>query len=66
MKRFIVLITAAFLSIVSFGQQFEQAKIDPVTFDKVKVKVGADFAIQLQMLDHEADVELIDLKKQEI
>ncbi|MCE4565936.1 hypothetical protein INQ51_16575 [Maribellus sp. CM-23] len=62
MKRFIVLITAAFLSIVSFGQQFEQAKIDPVTFDKVKVKVGADFAIQLQMLDHEADVELIDLK----
>lgn len=62
MKRFIVLITAAFVSMISFGQQFEQPKLDPSTFEDVKVKVGADFAIQLQMIDHEADVELIDLK----
>ena len=62
MKRFIVLITAAFVSMISFGQQFEQPKLDPSTFEDVKVKVGGDFAIQLQMLDHEADVELIDLK----
>ncbi|WP_167616424.1 hypothetical protein [Maribellus sediminis] len=62
MKRFILVITAAFVSMISFGQQFEQAKLDPTTFEKVKVKVGADFAIQLQAIDHEADVELIDLK----
>jgi len=62
MKRIILLITVAFVSMISFGQQFEQAKLDPTTFEKVKVKVGADFAIQLQALDHEADVELIDLK----
>lgn len=62
MKRFILVIIAAFVSMISFGQQFEQAKLDPSTFEKVKVKVGADFAIQLQALDHEADVELIDLK----
>lgn len=62
MKRFILVITAAFVSMISFGQQFEPAKLDPTTFEKVKVKVGADFAIQLQAIDHEADVELIDLK----
>ncbi len=62
MKKFILLIAAAFVSMVTFGQQFEQAKLNPNEFENVKVKVGADFAIQLQMLDHEADVELIDLK----
>lgn len=62
MKRLIILVSATIISMMSFGQQFEKAKLDPSAFEKVKVKVGADFAIQLQMLDHEADVELIDLK----
>ena len=62
MKKFIILIIATVVSMVSFGQQFEKAKLDASKFEDVKVKVGADFAIQLQMLDHEANVDLIDLK----
>ncbi len=62
MKKFIILITVTLVSMVSFGQQFEKAKLDASKFEDVKVKVGADFAIQLQMLNHEANVDLIDLK----
>lgn len=61
MKKFILFIAIAFVSTATFAQ-FEKAKLNATEFENVKVKVGADFAIQLQMLDHEADVELIDLK----
>jgi hypothetical protein len=62
MQRIFFLVYFALISIFSIGQQFEEPK--PVTdeFEKVNVKVGGDFAIQLQSLDHEAPVELIDLK----
>lgn len=62
MQRIFFSVFFALISIISFGQQFEEPK--PVTdeFEKVNVKVGGDFAIQLQSLDHEAPVELIDLK----
>ncbi len=62
MQRIFFPVYFALISIISFGQQFEEPK--PVTdeFEKVNVKVGGDFAIQLQSLDHEAPVELIDLK----
>jgi hypothetical protein len=46
----------------SFSQNFEKEQIDDQEFTNLKVKVGADFALQLQALDHEAPVELIDLK----
>ncbi len=44
-----------------FAQQFEEPKLE-TDVDQVKVKVGGDFAIQYQGLNHEAPVELIDLK----
>ncbi len=52
----------ALLSTGLFAQQFEAPQLDNKAFDKLRVKVGADFALQLQALDHEAAVELIDLK----
>lgn len=62
MKKVFILLLAAFISILSFGQQFEKPKLDASEFENLKVKVGAGFALQLQALDHEAPVELIDLK----
>ena len=54
MKRSILLATALMISVFAFGQTYETPQIDNEEFDKVKVSVGADFALQLQMLDHEA------------
>lgn len=52
MKR-IIFITAMFIMAMSVNaQQFEDQKADLPEFDKVKVKVGGDFAIQLQGLSH--------------
>jgi hypothetical protein len=62
MKHFIILFSAMLLSMASLSQRFEAEQIDDNAFEKLKVKVGADFALQLQALDHEAPVELIDLK----
>ncbi len=45
-----------------FAQQFEQPKLNPESFEKVRPTVGGDFALQFQGIDHEADgVELIPL-----
>jgi len=54
MKRSILIATAILVSVFAFGQTYEAPQIDGEEFEKVKVKVGADFALQLQMLDHEA------------
>lgn len=62
MQRLIVLIYLVLAGMPSFSQQFEKPKPDADGFEKVQVKVGGDFAIQLQAIDHEAPVELIDLK----
>jgi len=62
MKQISIFIISLLFSVQSFSQQFEKPKADANEFEKLKVKVGADFAIQLQTIDHEADVELIDLK----
>ena len=61
MQRAIIFICFALISIFSFGQQFEKTKPETDEFEKVMVKVGGDFALQLQAIDHEAPVELIDL-----
>jgi hypothetical protein len=58
------LLMAFMLSIgISIYAQFEEDKLNPEDFKDLKVKVGADFALQYQGISHEADVELIDLKK---
>jgi hypothetical protein len=62
MKTTIIFSLALFLNLGLYAQQFEKPQIDDQEFEKLKVKVGGDFAIQLQALDHEAPVELIDLK----
>jgi hypothetical protein len=62
MRKMMLLGLAFFMSMGLFAQQFEKPQLDDQEFDKLKVKVGGDFAIQLQALDHEAPVELIDLK----
>jgi hypothetical protein len=46
---------------VSYSKVFEAPKIDGSTFDKVKVSVGGDFAMQFQSLQHHADSLLIPL-----
>lgn len=62
MKNLIIVFFAMLISLPSFSQNFEKEQIDDQEFNNLKVKVGADFALQLQALDHEASVELIDLK----
>lgn len=62
MKNLTILIVTVLFSISSFAQKFEKEKIGADEFGNVNVKVGGDFAIQLQALDHEAPVELIELK----
>lgn len=61
MKKVMILLSALLIQVVAFGQKFEEPKL-ATNDDQVKVKVGGDFAIQYQSLNHEAPVELIDLK----
>ncbi len=61
MKKLLILFSALLIATWSFSQQFEYPKLSTDN-DEVKVKVGGDFALQFQALDHEAPVELIDLK----
>ena len=47
---------------MGFSQNFEEKKLDGNTFEKLKVRVGADFAMQFQALNHYSDsVSLIPL-----
>jgi hypothetical protein len=55
MKKTILFAGLLWISVALFGQQFEDPQLTGKKFDKVKVKVGGDFAIQYQMLDHHAD-----------
>ena len=45
------------------AQKFEEDKLDPADFEKLKVNVGADFTLQFQGLSHTADSALIPLGK---
>lgn len=62
MKKISLIFAVLFMAVIASAQNFEQPKVNADNFEDVKVKVGGDFAIQLQSLDHEAPVELIDLK----
>lgn len=61
MKRFFYLLLIALVPALGYGQNFEEDKIDGSEFEKVKVGIGADFAVQFQALDHSADSTLIPL-----
>jgi len=55
MKNFLAIIFTLVTATGVYGQQFEESVADTVNFDKPKVRVGADFAMQFQALDHHAD-----------
>lgn len=59
----LLIILLALITANMSGQDFEQKKIDSTDFDGLKVKLGADFAIQFQGLNHHADSALIPLGK---
>lgn len=63
MKRKILLILSGFIFSLAIQAQFEEPKPDPADFEKIKVRVGADFAMQYQLLNHYADSSLIPLGK---
>lgn len=52
MKKIVLLVVLYSVSISLFSQ-FEKEKLDVNSFDKVEVKVGGDFALQLQGLQHD-------------
>jgi len=62
MKKIILVLASLFLGLSVFAQQFEAEKKNPEDFKKIKVYVGADFALQMQAINHEASIELLDLK----
>ena len=59
MKR--VLLISIFGTILSLSAlaQFEETKLKGEDFEKLKVRLGADFAMQYQVLNHHADTTLI-------
>lgn len=63
MKKVMILVAMVLVQMYAFAQKtFEEPKLE-TNVDHVKVKVGADFALQYQALNHEApSAELIDLK----
>jgi hypothetical protein len=59
-KNFIVAILILWTA-AAFSQNFEEQKLTGDDFEKLSVKVGGDFALQYQILKHNADSALIPL-----
>src|SRR4030042_5108637 len=55
MRNVFAIICTLIISTGAYGQLFEEWVADRGNFDKPKVRVGADFAVQFQALDHHAD-----------
>ncbi len=63
MKRLLLFFSAGIIfSLASFGQ-FEEPQLSGKDFEKKTVRLGADFAMQYQLLNHYADTTLIPLGK---
>lgn len=60
MKRILIVFMMLTLVTNVFSQQFENQKSDLPVFEKLKVKVGGDFAIQYQGLNHSNSNDTID------
>jgi hypothetical protein len=52
MRRIFLVISLLILGLSAFSQQFEDQKSDIPEFEKIRIKVGGDFALQFQALDH--------------
>jgi hypothetical protein len=59
-QKFLLFIALLAITSEMFAQ-FEEPQLMKDDFEKIRVDVGGDFALQYQALDHEADVELIPL-----
>src|SRR4030042_2949538 len=55
MRNVFAIICTLIISTGAYGQLFEESVADTGNFDKSKVRVGADFAMQFQALEHHAD-----------
>ncbi|MFC0875734.1 hypothetical protein ACE01N_04025 [Saccharicrinis sp. FJH2] len=65
MRNLIAAVLIVLTGVTGFAQNFEAPKLDASKFEKVKAKVGGDFAIQYQALNHSingSSDSLIDLK----
>ncbi|MFB6317801.1 hypothetical protein [Saccharicrinis sp. FJH54] len=65
MRNLIAAVLVVLTGLSGFAQNFEAPKLDASKFEKVKVKVGGDFAIQYQALNHSingSSDSLVDLK----
>jgi hypothetical protein len=63
MKRTTALLFLLFAVIGAYGQEFEESVTGYEGLKKPEVKIGADFAMQFQFLNHHADSTLIPLGK---
>jgi len=63
MKRIVLLLLAVNTMILSFGQFEEKQWTGQEEEQQKKVRIGADFAMQYQLLNHHADSNLIPLGK---
>ena len=61
MKNTFILSVLLIITVSSYGQKFEEPQLTGDEFQKVKAKVGGDFALQYQILNHHADSTLIPL-----
>jgi len=60
MKKYLFVVLLV-ISGYALKAQFEQPQLRGDDFEKVNVKLGGDFALQYQILDHHADSALIPL-----
>ena len=63
MKKLILISIITAIVSLNLNAQFEEPQLRGQDFKKMKVRVGADFAMQYQLLDHYADSALIPLGK---
>lgn len=63
MKKTLLIFVGILMSVSLFAQQFETPQIDNKPFTKVKAKLGADFALQIQGLTQHADSTLVPIGK---
>jgi hypothetical protein len=61
-KRILLAAMMMTMTMAAFGQ-FEPDQLTKEEFEKLNVRVGADFAMQYQLLEHQADSALIPLGK---
>ena len=59
MKKFAIILKGILISVALFGQQFEEQKTEITEFNGLSVKVGCDFALQFQSLDHSSEIDTL-------